>query len=109
MGTETDDTGSDTAEYGPMEYGPISEAELAEFMAEITVEHGPRRFALFGVADDREDAAALAWGLAFDDACMLYLLYGHRSLLHVDGSAETAARRAFGTAHDVRIHWIDPR
>ena len=92
--------------------GPLweSEDELVAELAALSAEYAPRRFTLCAVAPDRDDAAVVCWGMAFDDEVIAYLPAdepsGHSSLMRLTSPGRV--RRVFPRAADMRLVWIDP-
>jgi hypothetical protein len=87
-----------------------SEDELVAELAAMSAENAPRRFTLCVVAPDRDDAAVVCWGMAFDDEVVAYLPAddpsGGSCVLRLTSPGRV--RRVFPRAADMRLVWIDP-
>lgn len=79
-----------------------AEEHIDAFIAE-TLAGGPRRFAVFGVAEDRSDAGLIGWGLDFEDEAIF--VTGGTGIVHAT-SAESV-RRMLARRGEVRLAWLD--
>lgn len=100
---------SDDAEESPLEgvdnpLGIRNDQELGELLRELVSQDCPRVFALCEVAEGWRHAALRAWGLAFADSAVLYLL-GERALGLFESPEH--ARDVYGVAGDFRVVWPD--
>ena len=89
---------------------PRSEELLMNELAGLTTEFAPRRLALCTLTPERDDAAIIGWGMAFEDEVLVYLPYqvtGTRSFA-VFPSPESAVKRLSRRA-DLRLVWVDSR
>lgn len=93
-------------ERGAWPFGPMTDADLHGYIDEVLAEETPRRFALFGVTDDRKDAGLIGWGVAFDDAALLWIEGDHPTYIHCR-SADTIRDR-FDGGGEVVLRWADP-
>lgn len=106
--TDTGTTTDTTADTAAWPFGPMTDAELTDYMDATLSEHAPRRFAVFGVAPDRGDAGVIGWGLAFADEALLWIGENEdgRPSYFQYTSAESI-RDLFARRGEVRLGWAD--
>jgi len=76
----------------------VIDAYITEILA-----HGPRRFAVFGIAADHTDAGLIGWGLDFDDEALF--VTGGTGIIRA--ASADSVRRMLEHRGEVRLEWLD--